>query len=580
MEEQSFPTPRRRIPSKKEVECALGAFSPLERLVFIVAMAAALVTVLSILYKINDHFLVSVPGDGGTLNEGVVGTPRFVNPVLATTEADRDLSALVYRGLMKKDAEGNVVPDIAESYEVSDDGLIYTFVMKEATFQDGTNITSDDVLFTVKSVQDPTLKSALNVTWQGVIVKAVDEKTVSFTLKQPYASFLELTTLGIMPKHIWSKISYEDWTYSEFNTKSAIGAGLYRIKEISENANGVPQYYELEAYRPKNGPSPRIDTIRIHFYGSETDLIAAYRAGNIDAMGGIDPVSAEALAKTGAKVLTSPLPRVFGIFFNQSQTKIFTDVNVRKAVALAINRDSIVLSVLGGYGQPAIGPIPAASKLASLPEKQNTGADIEAAKKLLEKAGWKMGNDGIYQKQLSKKETVRLSFEIATNDIPELTQAVNLMTADLKEAGIEAIPKVYETGSLNQDIIRPRKFQTLFFGEVISTASHVYAFWHSSQRNDPGLNISGYANSKTDTLLERGLATLDPKKELEIYDAFQKEIAADVPAVFIYSPSYIYIIRDDMTGITIGSVTKPENRFAGIESWYMSTDRVWKIFAR
>lgn len=580
MEEQSFSTPKRKLPSKKEMERALGAFSPLERLFFIVAMAAALVTVLSILYKINDHFLVSVPSDGGTLNEGVVGTPRFVNPVLASTDADRDLSALVYRGLMKKDIDGNVVPDIAESYEVSDDGLVYTFVMKEATFQDGTSITSDDVLFTVKSVQDPTLKSALNVTWQGVIVKAVDEKTVSFTLKQPYASFLELTTLGIMPKHIWSKISYEDWTYSEFNTKSAIGSGMYRVEEISENASGVPEYYDLEVYRPKNGPSPRIDTIRIHFYGNETDLIAAYRAGKIDAMGGIDPVNAEALAKTGAKVLTSPLPRVFGIFFNQSQAKIFTDVSVRKAVALAINKDTIVLSVLGGYGEPATGPIPAASKLASPLNKQNTAADTEAAKALLEKAGWKMGSDGIYQKQLSKKETVRLSFEIATNDIPELTQAVNLMAADLREAGIEAIPKVYETGSLNQDIIRPRKFQTLFFGEVISTASHVYAFWHSSQRNDPGLNISGYANSKTDALLQKGLATLDPEKEHEIYDAFQKEIAADVPAVFIYSPSYIYIIRSDMTGITLGGVTKPENRFAGVESWYMNTDRVWKIFAR
>ncbi len=183
-------------------------------------------------------------------------------------------------------------------------------------------------------------------------------------------------------------------------------------------------------------------------------------------------------------------------------------------------------------------------------------------------------------KQVTKKETSRLSFEIATNNTPELTQAANSVASQLHDGGIEANVKVYENGSLNQDIIRPRKFQALFFGEVVSSSSDLYAFWHSSQRKDPGLNISGYASSKVDKLLESGLATLDPAKEAQIYGSFNREIANDMPAVFVYSPSYIYAVRPGLTGITLGTITKPEDRFAGIATWYLTTDRVWRVFAK
>ena len=150
----------------------------------------------------------------------------------------------------------------------------------------------------------------------------------------------------------------------------------------------------------------------------------------------------------------------------------------------------------------------------------------------------------------------------------------------MKAIGIEAIPKVYETGSLNQDIIRPRKFQALFFGQVVTNQSDLYAFWHSSQRNDPGLNISGYANTKVDKVLEGALGTLDADKLDDLYASFEKEINADMPAVFVYSPSYIYATRPSATGITLPYIATPEDRFDEITNWYLATDRVWKIFSK
>lgn len=535
--------------------------------------------VLSLLFRIDDHFLVSVPTSGGNLSEGVVGTPRFVNPLLAITDVDHDITSLVYRGLMKRGAKGALVPDLAESYTVSNDGLTYTFKLKDTTFQDGEPLTADDVIFTIKSAGDPILKSPERIKWSGVIVQAPDEKTVTFTLKHAYAPFLQNATLGILPKHIWSKIPYENWAYSDTNTKGAIGEGFFKMQSISQNASGIPNYYVLTSFHPKDAPAPRIQKITMHFYANENALISAYQNGEIDTAGGIDPENAETLQKEGAIVLQAELPRVFGLFFNQTQAPIFTDIRVRQAVSLAIDKDAIVASVLKGYGTPDNSPIPESSGISPKAQMSSKKASNEEIKALLEKAGWKLGADGIYAKPGAKKQTMRLSFEIATNDTPELTQAVNLIAADLQEVGIEAIPKVYETGSLNQDIIRPRKFQALFFGEIVSNQSDLYAFWHSSQRNDPGLNISKYANAKTDKLLEQGLGTLDPKAQDQIYASFEKEINADIPAVFVYSPSYIYVTRADLTGITLPHIDTAKDRFTNIGSWYLVTDRVWKIFA-
>ena len=581
MDEQSKKTRASKLSLFREnITRALGTFSIAERVIFIVAILLCAIAIARAIYSINERFLVVIPAEGGTLNEGLVGTPRYINPLIAVTDADNDISKLVYRGLMKEDADGNLVPDLAKSYSVSSDNLTYTFVLNKAYFQDGQQITADDVAFTINAAVNPTLGSSERVSWEGVSVQVVDPQTITFTLKEPYAPFLENTTLGILPKHVWQNISYDNWTYSTNNTTNVIGSGWYKITNISQTASGIPQEYTLSAYRKSKNGAPRIDTINMKFYSSEADIISAYKNGDIDTMGGIDPKDADALSKDGAVVLTTPLPRIFGLFFNQSQAKIFADAKVRSAVNIAINKDSIVKDVLYGYGETIDSPIP--QSLYQTTDDESTSAGNTAqAKSILEKDGWSLGTDGIYAKQVSSKETDRLSFEIDTNDTPELKQSIDHIVADLKAAGIEAIPKVYETGSLNQDIIRPRKFQSLFFGQVVTNQADLFAFWDSSQRTAPGLNISGYANPTVDNLLEQGKSTLDPDQQDAIYQKFDTEISADIPAVFVYSPSYIYVVRSDIApGITLSHIIRPEDRFSNENNWYIETDHVWKIFAK
>ena len=581
--EENFHNDMNQKPNKsihEQITTALGTFSVMERIIFIVAMIICVIGIMRIISSINERFLVVTPTSGGTLNEGIVGTPRFINPLLAVTDADRDISRLVFRGLMKEDANGNTVPDLAQSYTVSSDNLTYTFILKKAYFQDGTPLTADDVLFTINSATNPTLNSSERVTWEGVGVKVVDPKTITFTLKQPYAPFLENMTLGILPKHIWQNVSYDNWTYSTNNTTNAIGSGWYKITKISQTASGIPEYYNLSVYRKSGSGAPLIDDIVIKFYSSEDILINAYNSGDIDILGGVDPKDADKLSKDGAVIMSTPLPRIFGLFFNPSQAKIFSDSKVRLAISTAINKDAIVNDVLFGYGETINDPIPRSIRLTDDEKLGTNKGNIAAAKTILEKAGWKLGSDGIYSKAVSKKETLKLSFEIDTNDTPELKQSINHIVTDLKAAGIEAVPKVYETGSLNQDIIRPRKFESLFFGQVVTNQADLFAFWDSSQRASPGLNISGYANANVDKLLEQGRSTLDTDKQISIYKKFEKEISGDIPAVFIYSPSYIYVVRPDISeGIKLPHIIRPEDRFFDENNWYIETDHVWKIFA-
>ena len=152
----------------------------------------------------SSELSVEIPKKGGTHTEGVVGSPRFINPLLAISETDSDLTELVFGGLLRKTGDGTLLPNIARSFDVSPDKLSYTFYLEEsAQFHDGAKVTAEDVVFTIQSAKNPDIKSPRRANWEGVDVIALDANTVVFTLKAPYALFLENTTIGILPKHLW-----------------------------------------------------------------------------------------------------------------------------------------------------------------------------------------------------------------------------------------------------------------------------------------------------------------------------------------------------------------------------------------
>ena len=571
-----------KLPSKNEINSVLSSFSKREWLIFGGLTLVLLFSTLAILQNINESFMVNVPMSGGSVSEGIIGTPRFVNPVLAFSDADRDLVSLIYSGLMRKGPDGILIPDLAEKYEVSKDGLTYTFTLKDKIyFQDGKMVTTDDVLFTIKEIKDPIIKSPHKANWDGTNVEKINEKTIKFTLKQPYASFLENTTLGILPQNLWANSPIE---LNEANT-NPIGSGPYQISKVNKQSSGIIDYYELTAFNKFILSRPYIQNIYLHFYPNENDLIAGLENGEVEQISSITPLNAEILKQKNYSVYSSVLPRIFGLFFNQNKNQIFTDKNIIKAMDLAIDKERIVREVLAGYGVIIDDPIPP-NMLAY--QKLNQGniahqENLVKAQNILAKDGWKIGSSGFLEKKITqkgKKATTTLEFSISTGNAPELAQSAELLRQDLTTLGMKVDVKTFEIGNLNQNVIRPRKYDALLFGQIINSESDLYAFWHSSQRKDPGLNVAMYTNAKVDKILEGAFVTIDEKSRIKKYIQFEDEIKKDMPAVFLYSPNFIYITSKNLQGLNTDHISAPADRFLNAYLWYTQTDNVWKIFAK
>ncbi len=554
---------------------AVNTLSKKERVYFISFSLLLTISTIIILSLINNRFLIPVPVRGGSIVEGMIGTPRLINPVLALTDTDRDMVSLVYSGLMRHGENGAIVPDLARSYTVSPDGLTYTFTLKDKLyFHDGKKLTSEDVLYTIKEISDPVLKSPKSGIWSGVSVSAPNTNTVVFTLKQPFSSFLENTTLGILPAHIWSTISSEQIPTSDYNT-NPIGSGPYKIFKISRSKTGSVDYYNLYSFKKFALSHPFIDKFTVKFYGNEADLVSALKLGAVDQMGGVSGADADSLKAQGKKIVESTLPRIFALFFNERESAIFTDKSVRIAISQIIDKNKIVDEVLSGHAEIIDGPIPSTLyKNTKFIEPRN----IARAQATLASGGWKMGADGVMQKIDKKKKTIKLEFSISTGDIPELKQTAEEIKNDLAEIGIKVDIKVFDLGALNQNVIRPRKYDALLFGSVISKPTDLYAFWHSSERNDPGLNIAMYANPKVDKALKESLGAKDSDALSKDFAIIQNEIKNDVPVVFLYSPYYIYVTGKNLGGMDGTNIGNGGDRFSNVYKWYVETDKIWKIF--
>lgn len=564
------------IIGSEKILAIIKRFSATEKVIFGFFVIVALITSLLLVWSVNAKFLTSIPAHGGRLSEGVMGLPRSINPVLAFTDVDLDLSTLIYSGLMKYE-NGKLVPDLAKSYTVSPDGLTYTFILRpESRFHDGTPVTADDVEFTVQKVQDLVIKSPRRTDWTNIVAKAVSPTEIQFVLKQPYAPFLANTTLGIIPKHIWSKINSDQFIYSQYNIEP-IGSGPYELKSIQRDSGGIPINYNLTSFGRYHNKEAFISEFYVYFYPNEKALIEAYSSGIVESIARISSHEVARIASTtpSAKIIHTPLPRIFGIFFNQNQAPIFIQKEVRQALNIATDKQQVIDTVLSGYGVESDGPIPHSVNPAST---FSANISLEKARDILNKAGWVMNANGVMEKKDKKGAVQTLEFSIATVDSPDLKRTAEIIRAQWEKIGARVTVKVFEYGDLYQNIITTRKYDALLFGESVGKDLDLYAFWHSSQRNSPGLNVALYVNSKVDKILEDARVTTDNETKEKLYSQFEDIIQTDVPVIFLYSPEFIYIVPERLHGMSQSSVSVPSDRFYGVSKWYVETDSVWKVF--
>jgi peptide/nickel transport system substrate-binding protein len=565
---------------------------PSEKLATFIALVAFILSGV-FLYNTSIHkYGVERPAEGGRVQEGIIGYTRFINPLLAISDADKDAVSLIYSGLLKASPDGSLIPDLAESWNVSSDGLIYSFVLKpNLTFHDGSPLTTDDIEFTIQKATDPSLKSPRASGFAGVMVDKTSDREIKFILKKPYAPFAENLTLGILPKHIWSEIADDIFDISIYNRTNPIGSGPYMVKKISGANGDLFDSFTLVPFGGYALGKPKISTIVLKFYKNQEDAVDAFESGDIDTLGGISPEIASAIRENGGddvKELQTPLPRIFALFFNQNTSSLLLRKEVRKALNMSVDRNALIQEVLDQYGSPIYSPIPSPSTLAgnasttaSSTATSTASTAIADAKKLLEANGWTIAADGIYEHKAETKGTspapaMRLAFTVTTSNSGDLKKTAEILREQWKQIGAEVSIEVYEGSDLTQKIIRPRKYSALLFGQVVGRDLDLYPFWHSSQRNDPGLNIAMYANAKADKALELARSTNDNAKKLVAESDFVSELQNDIPAVFLFSPNYTYLEHRSISGQELMNINDPSERFMNIHEWYLDTKYTWK----
>lgn len=565
----------RKIKIISWIERSVGSMGPSTKVAFFVLAIIFSVTSILMLWQTQGVFTTEMPKFGGSFSEGMVGSPRFINPVLSLGDTDKDLVEIIYSGLLKQSESGEFEGDLAESFSISSDGIVYDFrIRNDAFFHDGKPVTSDDIIFTIEKVLDPVIKSPKRASWEGVSIEKIDEKNIRFILRKPYSMFSEVATLGILPKHIWQNVTSEEFAFSEFNI-TPVGSGPYKIKDLKRNSGGIPVNIKLESYNKYTQGRPLIKNITFKFFNNENDLIKAFENGEIDSISNISQNIAKRLEDNGKKTVVSSLPRVFGLFLNQNQSAVFLNKEVREALSISAPRERIVQEILMGFGKKIDGPTP----LDIYESTKTQEESIAEAKSLLENNGWSLNEEGVLEKKKGS-DTISLRFSLSTSEVPELKRSAEILKEEWEKIGAKVEVKVFEISDLNQNVIRPRKYDALLFGEVIGSEGDLYPFWHSSQRNDPGLNVALYANIKTDKLLEEIRSTSDQQLIKEKRREVIEEIKKDVPAIFLFSPDFIYVPTSKIKNISLKPISSPNERFQNIEKFFIETDKVWNIFAQ
>lgn len=544
-----------------KVAIIYASFSPHQVLLLWTICVLFTMSIASSFVIFSDKFLIKIPAFGGSFTEGIIGNPRFINPILAITEQDKSLTALIFSGLTKDSGNGEIILDLASNINVSEDKLTYTVDIREnAQFHDGHPVTSEDIVYTISLIQDPVIKSPEQVKWEGIGINALDQDTVVFTLKKPYPAFYNNLSIGILPKHLWKDINSLEFSLSDYNI-NAVGSGPYSLKEV-KLLSGIPREFSLEAFSNYSLGKPYIQNIHIIVFQNEKTVSSAMTDGQIDQTASLSATTAsEILGSEELNVGTTTLPRVVTVFFNANKNSLLSNKQFRATLSNSLNKYEIRDIALKSFGDVSNSPYP-------FDKVQN---NIDNSNDFT-----KTTNNVIINSSTSELVTLTIS----TANTEEMRLVATLLEKTWEDLGIglDVVINYYDLSDLNTSIIRNRDFELLLFPIVVNDKSDLYAFWHSSQRNYPGLNISNFVSKKSDDALEILKDSDDKTVTDQAYDELLADMQNQIPAIFLYSPNLIYVSGNEVK-IKLGDKSHGVfSRYGMVEKWFIHEEKIWPIF--
>jgi len=600
-----FSLAKSRWPSFKQLKYIKKYLNPTERLAIGVCLVVILFSSVFLAARFYKAHLQIIPVAGGDYIEGAIGSIKYINPLYSSySDLDSDLTELVYSSLFKRSANAELANDLALGYEISQDGKIYTIKIRpDAVWHNGSPLTVDDIIFTFEAIKSIKYKSPLRVAFTGVEISKIDDRTIKFNLTEPYAAFLDLLNFGILPQELWQQIEPASAGLAELNLKP-VGSGKYKFKSLVKDKSGNIRTYILIRNERYYGAKARIDTISFKLFGNLEETISALNNNLIDGISYLpEQDKIQVVAQDSLNFYNLNLPKLSAVFFNVKSNPVLADKKVRQALAYAIDKNKIVNEVLAGDARVIDGPI-LPNSFAYYNGIKKYDYNAATSSRLLSEAGWKVieltaaditrakqdlaAKDEVIKKQAEAKikmgegrwlakDNNYLAITLTTVDNQEYGQVAKLISEFWNNINVKTEVNLVPTNQIQVEVIKSRNFNALIYGEITGADPDPYAFWHSSQIGQAGLNIADYINKEVDKLLEDGRLSLDFKARQEKYKKFQEIIAEDEPAIFLYSPNYIYVQSKKIKGFSIKSIILPSDRFDDIGQWYINTGKkiIW-----
>jgi peptide/nickel transport system substrate-binding protein len=514
--------------------------------------------------------------------EGILGRPASINPLTASTQADRDIVALVFSGLTRLGPQGSIVPDLAERWSSDEAGKSWVFTIRaDALWQDGIPVTSDDVVFTIETLQDPEYAGPTAGSWAEVSVSALDARTVQFDLKTPVAGFLNATTQPLLPAHILAGVAASALAADPFS-RSPIGSGPFRLVNWDDleadlepafpGATPVPAGSPVPASPGPKRVQPYLAKVELHFYSDPAQLVDDFRRGNLDAAVGLPPSMAKDVTAPGSRLVSYPRSTFAGIVLNlRISHRELRDVRVRRALLQALDRSKLIAGVLDGAGVRADTPIPPSSWASDPSAQAAVRFDPKAAATGLKTAGWKQvkrrwvapGGSAPYRLQL-------LAPNASAN--PVVWATAQAIDADWTGFGLT----VDLEGMPPADLVGGR-LQTGLFGAAaldinVGLDPDLYPLLASTQTASRS-NVSGLQLPALDSLLEAARRPASTDVRMQAFKALETDLAANLYVLPLFFRDEVVVLSDRVQGPAPRLIADPADRYWDVLTWRLASGR-------
>lgn len=625
-----------RIPSFRQLKYIKKVISSKELFAIRASIFSFISSLVFIAFVFLTSHIDKQPDFGGEYIEGLVGSPSHINPIYSSLgDVDSDISSLIYSSLFKRNSEGELEKDLVEEYSESEDGLTYSISIKEGVkWHNGESLTVDDVIYTFNLIKDAGYESPLRSTFSGVEIERIDNSSVKFILGHKYAAFLDLLNFGILPQDLWYQVPANSFRLAELNIKP-IGTGPYKFKSLAKDKQGVIKLYNLTVNPDYYGEGAYLKDISFKFFPSFEEAISALGSNVVDGISYLPPSAKEdILVKEPWNFHDLDLSLLTAVFFNQDKNKLLAEKNVRVALSYALDKKNII-EALGGEYKVADGPI-LSNNFAYNQDIRKYEFDKIKAADLFEISGWSLveiSQEEILQfveeeKEIAKNKEIEivaieneelsiveeasegteegsvvdsneeevasmklilgegawlskkvdnrdefLIITLKTVDTPENIIVAESIKSNWEAIGVKTIIETVPVNVVQQDLLKTRNYEALFYGQELLADPDIYAYWHSSQIGKNGLNIAGYKNKEVDKLLEEARGALNKEERINKYKKVQTLITEDIPAIYLYSPTYTYVQNKKLKGFNVQQILRPSDRFTNLSNWYVLTKR-------